>query len=136
MTAAAIYLDASALVKLLLDEQEGGDLRRYLAAHGRQATSIVGRVEVERVVGRRAPERLQLVARMLDDLTIVELDATVAEEAATVGPVTLRTLDAIHLASAAQLAADLEAFVTFDRRQAGAARALGMPVASPEAGES
>jgi len=53
--------------------------------------------------------------------------------AATIGPPTLRTLDAIHLASAAALGTDLESFVTYDRRLAESARAIGVPVASPGA---
>lgn len=71
------------------------------------------------------------MAGLLDDLVILGLEPAIATAAATIGPATLRTLDAIHLASAATLGADLEAFVTYDRRLAEAARALGMPVASP-----
>lgn len=133
MTDRAVYVDASALAKLLVDEREGDDLRAFLAPIPRQATSIIGRVEVERTVARRAPGRLAHVAGLLDDLVIVGLEPEIAAAAATIGPATLRTLDAIHLASAAALGADLEAFVTYDRRQAEAARALGMPVASPGA---
>jgi predicted nucleic acid-binding protein len=131
LTERAVYVDASALAKLLVDEREGNALRALLAPFVRQVTSIVGRVEVERTVARRAPSRLDDVAGLLDDLVIVGLEPGIAAAAATVGPGTLRTLDAIHLASAAALGADLEAFVTYDRRLAEAARALGMPVASP-----
>ena len=133
MTDRVAYVDASALAKLIIDEPEGGDLRAFLAPIARQATSIVGRVEVERTVARRVPARLDHVASLLDDLVIVGLEPEIAAAAATIGPPTLRTLDAIHLASAAALGADLEALVTYDRRLAEAARALGMPVASPGA---
>ena len=133
MTDRAVYVDASALAKLIVDEAEGDALRAFLAPIARQATSIVGRVEVERTVARRAPARLDHVAGLLDDLVIVGLGPAIAAAAAEIGPPTLRTLDAIHLASAAALAADLEAFVTYDRRLADVARALGMPVASPGA---
>jgi len=133
VTDRAVYVDASAMAKLLVDEREGDDLRAFLAPVARQVTSIVGRVEVERTVARRAPARLAHVAGLLDDLVIVGLEAAIAAAAATIGPATLRTLDAIHLACAAALGADLEAFVTYDRRLAEAARALGMPVASPGA---
>ena len=84
-------------------------------------------------MARRAPARLAHVTRLLDDLVIVALEPDVAAAAATIGPPTLRTLDAIHLASAAALGSDLEALVTYDRRLAEAARGLGMPVASPGA---
>jgi len=133
VTDRAVYVDASAMAKLLVDEREGDDLRAFLAPVARQVTSIVGRVEVERTVARRAPARLAHVAGLLDDLVIVGLEPEIAAVAASIGPATLRTLDAIHLASAAALGADLEAFVTYDRRLAAAARALGMPVASPGA---
>jgi len=133
VTDRAVYVDASAMAKLLVDEREGDDLRAFLAPVARQVTSIVGRVEVERTVARRAPARLAHVAGLLDDLVIVGLEPEIAAVAASIGPATLRTLDAIHLASAAALGADLEAFVTYDRRLAEAARALGMPVASPGA---
>jgi len=133
VTDRAVYVDASALAKLIVDEAEGDALRAFLAPIARQATSIVGRVEVERTVARRAPARLDHVAGLLDDLVIVGLGPAIAAAAAAIGPPTLRTLDAIHLASAAALAADLEAFVTYDRRLADVARALGMPVASPGA---
>jgi hypothetical protein len=133
VTDRAVYVDASAMAKLLVGEREGDDLRAFLAPVARQVTSIVGRVEVERTVARRAPARLAHVAGLLDDLVIVGLEPEIAAVAATIGPATLRTLDAIHLASAAALGVDLEAFVTYDRRLAEAARALGMPVASPGA---
>ena len=131
MTDRAVYVDASAMAKLLVDERESDDLRAFLAPVARQVTSIVGRVEVERTVARRAPARLAHVAGLLDDLVIVGLEPDIAAAAATIGPPTLRTLDAIHLASAAALGTDLEAIVTYDRRLAEAARALGIPVASP-----
>ena len=133
MTNRAVYVDASALAKLLVDEREGDDLRAFLAPIARQATSIVGRIEVERTVARRAPARLAHVAGLLDDLVIVGLEPEIAAAAATIEPATLRTLDAVHLASAAALGADLVAFVTYDRRLVEAARALGMPVVSPGA---
>jgi len=133
VTGRAAYVDSSALAKLLVDEREGDDLRAFLAPIARQVTSIVGRVEVERTVARRAPDRLAQVARLLDDLVIVGLEPEIAGAAAAIVPGTLRTLDAIHLASAAALGPDLEAFVTYDRRLAEAARSRGMRVVSPGA---
>lgn len=133
MTERSVYVDASALARLLVDEEEGNALRAFLAPFARQVTSIVGRVEVERTVARRAPSRLYEVAGLLDDLVIVGLEPQIAAASATIGPPALRTLDAIHLASAAALGSDLEAFVTYDRHLAEAARDRGMPVASPGA---
>ena len=130
-----VYLDASALVKLAAPEEETEAVRAFLAAHREQATSVITLVEVRRAVARRpgvAPGRVDAV---LGRTIVLALEQRTIEEAATIRPATLRTLDAIHLASAAQLGEDLEAFVTFDRRQAEAAPSLGMPVASPGAGQ-
>ena len=131
-----VYLDASALVKLAAPEEETEPVRAFLAGHRSQATSIVALVEVRRAVARRPGVTPGRVDDVLGRTIVLGLEQRIIEGAATVGPVTLRTLDAIHLASAAQLAEDLEAFVTFDRRQAEAARALGMLVSSPGVGES
>ena len=68
---------------------------------------------------------------MLADVEVVDLDRAIAGVAATVGPPALRTLDAIHLATAIALLPDLDAFVTYDDRLAEAARAIGLPVVRP-----
>ena len=65
------------------------------------------------------------------DIEVVELDAVIARAAAGLGPAALRTLDAIHLATARGLGAGLDAFVTYDDRLADAARSLGLPVVRP-----
>jgi uncharacterized protein len=127
------YLDSSAIVKLLAPELGSAELVSFLAG-GRTVTSRVSVVEVRRVVNRK-------YGRVLDEPSvaeigpIIEFDRTIAERAAVVGPLGLRSLDAIHLATALELAEDLEALVTYDRRLAAAARDLGMEVASPGAPE-
>jgi predicted nucleic acid-binding protein len=68
---------------------------------------------------------------ILGSIGVVELDEDIARVAAAMGPATLRTLDALHLATAAALASDLDAFVTYDDRLAEAARAIGLPVLRP-----
>lgn len=62
---------------------------------------------------------------------IVELDETIASAAARVEPPSLRSLDAIQLASALAIGEELEAVVTYDRRMADAARAAGLAVMAP-----
>lgn len=126
------YLDASALVKLVLRERESDALRQYLMALPDPATSRMAFVEVHRAMGRHVaePETEALVA-VWDRTVFIELDATVAESAAAIGPPALRSLDAIHLASALALVDDLESFVTYDARLAGAARVAGLTVAAP-----
>ncbi|MDQ3937413.1 MAG: PIN domain-containing protein [Chloroflexota bacterium] len=93
------------------------------------ASSRVAVVEVAKAVARVDPEAdpYATFAR----LAFLELDAEVATMAAATGGTVLRALDAIHIASALRLGADLEAFITYDARQASAARELGLPVESP-----
>jgi len=124
------YIDASALTKLVLDEPWSAAMRRWYVEADRVACSVVGLVETRRAVVRRDGDRrnLDLVLRSVVGL---ELDSFVIQTAAALRPASLRTLDAIHLASAQGLASELEAFVTYDDRLAEAARAVGLPVVRP-----
>lgn len=124
------YVDASALAKLVLDEPGSDDMLRWWVESERVATSRIGIVETYRAVRRRAHDRAHLGA-VLASIEIIELDASIATQAAAIGPSSLRTLDAIHLGSALVLAGELEVFVTYDQRLADAARANGLPVVSP-----
>ena len=130
MTAIA-YVDASALVKLLVDESGSPGMARWYVEAERVVSSRIGIVETRRAVERRAVDTdTGLVDRVLSSVEIFELDADIGRAAATVGPSALRTLDAIHLATALAIPG-IEAFVTYDDRLADAARALGLPVISP-----
>ncbi len=123
------YLDASALVKLAIDEPETDAVRTFISQFDQVATSRIGLVETRRVV-KRAGGDMTRASEILASVGPIELDATIAASAAGVGPRTLKTLDAIHLASALALYA-VDAFVTYDERLAVAARAAGLTVASP-----
>lgn len=128
-----IYLDSSAVLKLVLLEAETSALEQWLGEHPDLpvVTSELGRVEVLRAarrVGGGAPAEARAV---LADLDLVPLDRAVQDLASEVGDPTLRTLDTLHLASAVLLGADLTAFVVYDRRLATAAHAAGLPVVSP-----
>ena len=68
---------------------------------------------------------------MLASIDVIELDQRVSDRAVSVGPIVLRALDAIHLATALELGESLQAFVTYDDRLAEAARTVGLPVARP-----
>ena len=125
-----LYLDASAIVKLVAREPESEALIDYLADRPERATSIVGAVESRRIGRVRGPEAVERLHFILSGVDVIDLDVAVAEAAAVVGP-GLRTLDAIHLASALALGTDLLALVTYDNRLAGAARAVGLEVESP-----
>jgi predicted nucleic acid-binding protein len=126
-----VYLDASALVKLVAREAETDALEAFLGKHDSHATSVVGLVEVRRAAARRGGVDDERVEQVLGRVTAIALDPGLVAAAGAVGPVGLRTLDAIHLASAALLDADLEALVTYDRGLADAALAFGLRCASP-----
>ncbi len=125
------YVDSSALVKLVIAEAETAALRRALRGHDAHATSALSSTEVRRAA-RRVDERLLTrVNAVFRRLTVLSVTGDVLESAARLDPPELRTLDAIHVASALALAEDLDAFVTYDSRQAAAASALGLPVVAP-----
>ncbi len=126
-----VYVDSSALVKLLVREAESDALRRYLSSAGPLTSSILATVEVARAVARSAPDSSAAVAAVFETLSVLAFDARIAARAAALSPAGLRALEAIHLATALELADELAAFVSYDDRLSAAARDLGMPVVSP-----
>lgn len=127
----SVYLDSSAVVKLVVEEPESRALRGFLEAAGPLATSILATVEVPRAVARVAPSAGSAASVVLGALTVIGFDSVIASRAVALGPATLRTLDAIHLATAMELVGELSAFVCYDERLAAAARSLGLPVVAP-----
>jgi uncharacterized protein len=129
-----VYVDSSALVKLVIREAESDALAGWIK--GRTlVSSRLSEIEVRRTATRGLGRPWTGSAAVFDQMAVVELDGSIAERAAHVPPPLLRALDAIHLATALELADDLDAFVTYDDRLAEAARAAGMTVASPGAEE-
>ena len=129
-----IYLDSSALVKLVQREAESDKLRRFLRRHrsDQLVTSALARVEVVRAVFAGGPAAIEQARRQLSRLDQVVLSNDLLDRAATLAPAgQLRSLDAIHLAAAQVVGRDLRALVTYDRRMADAARALGLAVETP-----
>ena len=127
----AVYLDSSALVKLIIAEAESTALRRYLRRRPERVSSALARVEVIRAVrlhGGAAVTRARQVLRRLD---LLYLDDELLEDAATLDAGILRSLDAIHLAAARTLGDELTAIVTYDERMRAAAERLGVPVDAP-----
>ena len=135
MKAELVYLDSSALVKLVVKERESDALRAWTALHPAAVTSALSVAEVRRAVGRLTPRaRLSDRARLvLDGVALLGLDQDILEKAAGLAPAELRTLDAIHIASALTLGKDLLAFVTYDERQLAAAGKAGLPLVQPGA---
>ena len=125
------YLDASALLKLVVEEPQSAALRVALGSWPRRASSRIVVVEVVRAARRRALSAERLALRLLANIALLEDDNRLLASAALSEPADLRTLDAIHLASALRLRRNLAAFVSYDERQLAAAAAAGLPVASP-----
>lgn len=127
----AIYLDSSAIVKLAVREPESAALRRWLRRKRPLVASALARTEVLRALlpaGEEAVGRGRAVLRSLD---LLRVNDRVLEAAGLLLPLALRSLDAIHLATARELGDELGALVTYDDRMAAAARALGHRVAAP-----
>lgn len=132
-----IYLDSAAIVKLAHPEAESAPLERWLAARPSTArvTSTLAEIELPRALRRSAPAALARVPAILATLYRLEITASVRSASAAFGNSSLRTLDAIHLATALALQAELEAFVTYDTRLLAAAVAAGLPTAAPGTGQ-
>jgi predicted nucleic acid-binding protein len=128
---ATVYLDASAAVKLLLKESESTALRAYLAHHPARASSALMRAELLRVARRVDIDSVGDARGVLAKFVLREIDDEVLDRAGEIAPHTLRTLNAIHVATATLLGPDLEAVVTYDRRMVEAAKLYGLPVVSP-----
>lgn len=123
-----LYLDSSALVKLVVDEAESEALRAFAVGH-RLLSSELARVEVP-----RAARRFELEARgaeLVEELDLIELDQGILADAASVEPLTLGSLDALHLASGLFARERIDAFVAYDARLLAAAEAAGLDVVSP-----
>jgi uncharacterized protein len=128
-----LYLDSSALVKLVVSEAESSALRTYLAERRSDArmAAALARTEVVRAVAmHRSIELVETARSIIARLHLVPLNNRLLDAAATKLPPELRTLDAIHLA-AAMTAPDLRAIVTYDRRLADAAATAGLAVVAP-----
>lgn len=127
------YLDTSALVKLIVDEPESAALRRYLERIPSDVlfTAALTRTELVRAARRINAATATGAWKALSGLATVNLTTAVLDAAASLDPPLLRTLDAIHLATAQRAGADLRVVVTYDARMAQAAEALAIPVVAP-----
>lgn len=126
-----VYLDASAIVRIIADEPGRAATVAFLRDHETRVTSVVSTVEVPRAVARKRADAVLAAEAFLTDLVVVGLVSGIVSRAATLTPPALRTLDAIHLATALELGRELDAFVTYDTRLGDAARSMGLPVAAP-----
>ena len=126
----AAYLDSSAAVKLIVAETESAALRSWL--RGRAVTSsALLRVEVVRAIRPHGALAVDRAVHLIRQLELVRISRLVLDRAADLGPSQLRTLDAIHLATASLTSGSSTALVSYDQRLLHAAGSLGLAVASP-----
>jgi predicted nucleic acid-binding protein len=126
-----IYLDASAIVTMVVERTYASELREYLAEYpsSRPYTSTIGFVETVRTCDAIGTFP-RLMTRLIREYQEVKVTDEVRDDAARL-PGRLRSLDAVHVASASLLGSELIALVTYDQRMADAARGAGLPVAMP-----
>lgn len=136
---AVFYADASALVKLVREEVESEALRTFLAGADLVSSELV-LTEIPRAARRAATQEpelpldllLERAGELIDALALRPLDRGLLAAAGALAEPALRALDAIHVASAVDLD-PVEAFVTYDDRQAAAARLAGLRTMAPGA---
>lgn len=128
----AVYLDSSAFVKLVVEQSDSAAVRSFLADRSaRRVSSALLRTESLRAIRHLGPDALATVREGLRRVDLIGIDDRILDAAGTLEPQVLRTLDAIHLATALAVGDDLEAIVTYDERMTEAARLMGLPTATP-----
>jgi uncharacterized protein len=125
------YVDSSAIVKLVVAEPESKALRRYLSRRQPLASSALARTEVARALMPSGPEAVTRGEDVLRRIQLLRVNDRVLRDAGRMEPAHLRSLDAIHLASARHLGPSVKQIVTYDDRIAEAAAASGWSVAAP-----
>jgi predicted nucleic acid-binding protein len=127
-----IYADTSALAKLITVERETVALRAWIGERPDQsiATNSVGVVELKRMGARLGVAVAAAAGQLLQSIDHLDLNGATYDLAAVLSPTSLRTLDALHVASATQ-SHSVTAFVTYDHRMIEAASLVGLPVVTP-----
>jgi predicted nucleic acid-binding protein len=131
MSGRLVYLDSSAFVKLVIPEAETAALTAHLRRRSVVVSATLLRTEALRAATRASPATILTVRRALRDIAFVDLSRDLLDQAGTLAPTGLRSLDAVHVAAALSLGDDLDELVTYDARMAAAATASGLLVASP-----
>jgi predicted nucleic acid-binding protein len=125
------YLDCSAIVKLVVEEPESAALRKYLRRRQPCVASALAKTEVARALLPLGTPVQRRGADVLSRIDLIRVSDRVLMAAGAMLPIDLRSLDAIHLATALQLGAELAKVVTYDERLAQAARANGCAIVAP-----
>jgi predicted nucleic acid-binding protein len=128
-----IYLDTSALVKLVVAEGESQALKHFLGAHADDSlfSAALARTELIRAVAPSGAQAIADARDLLNRLDTVMLTRQLLDDAGTLLPLRLRSLDAIHLAAAQRAGDSLRVVITYDARMLSAATDLGISTASP-----
>ena len=128
-----IYMDTSALVKLIVAEDESQPLRSFLRERAEDSlfSAALARTELLRAVAPNGAQALADARNLLSGLDAVVLTRQVLDDAGTLQPLRLRSLDAIHLVAAQRAGDTLREVVTYDARMLSAAADLGIVTASP-----
>jgi predicted nucleic acid-binding protein len=131
-----LYMDTSALVKLVVAEPESQALQHFLGERDEDSlfSAALARTELIRAVAPNGPEAIAKARNLLQGLDIVVLTRHLLDDAGTLLPLQLRSLDAIHLVAAQRAGDTLQAVVTYDFRMLSAAADLGITTASPGVG--
>ncbi len=127
----ATYLDSSAIVKLVMVEPESAALRRYLSRRRPLVSSALATAEVARALLPLGEQAVRRGREVLRRLQLIRISDRLLAAAGQLLPPELRTLDAIHLATALELGPDLARVVTYDERLRAAAVSAGCAVAAP-----
>lgn len=126
------YLDASAAIKLVVAEAESQALRAWITEQGPAlVASELLRVEVLRTCRRHSQQALARAREVIDSVTVVSMTTDICIDAAGIDPAVMRSLDAVHIATALAIGDDLEGVVTYDQRMADGCRMYGLPIVAP-----
>ena len=124
------YLDSSAILKTIFDEKERPELLHLLST--RSTSSRVSRIEVRRTIARLAPTKVIEANRELERINFMPISDAILMVAENFAPeITLRTLDAIHVATVMSLEGTIEGLITYDKQMVRNAQLLGIKVLSP-----
>ncbi len=129
--AGGVYLDASALVKLVVEETETRSLRDALRSCRPRITCGLAWVEVVRSVRADGDAAVERAETLLARLDVLALRPALLADAARIEPRVLRSLDAIHVAAALRVAEVIDAVVTYDDRMVDAVVDCGLSVLTP-----
>jgi uncharacterized protein len=128
---AAVYVDTSAVGRVLLGEPDAPAVLRDLAGFDQHVASRLLRIELRRLALRE--DALEAADRLLDGVALIPLDDAILAASETLPPATVATLDAVHLATAVRLATAgvLDTVMTYDRRLADGAAHNGLRILAP-----